>query len=133
LKRRGVLLAVGISRFASTIDGISRGLVRDPRFVKIMRQDLETSRHVNDTGEPEYFTTAYFHLPSDLRRELEKAGFDVTALIGIEGPVWMIPDLGSYRDNPEDLKLLLETLRTIEEEPSLIGASAHIMAVGRKA
>jgi hypothetical protein len=62
-----------------------------------------------------------------------KSGGEGFTLIGIEGPVWMIRDLSSYRNNPGDLKLLLEPLRTIEEEPSLIGASAHIMAVGRKA
>src|SRR6202042_1391706 len=33
LRAGGVLLAVAISRFASALDGIGRGLIRDPDFV----------------------------------------------------------------------------------------------------
>src|SRR5215472_3662369 len=39
LRAGGVLMAVAISRFASALDGIARGFIRDPRFVQIVDQD----------------------------------------------------------------------------------------------
>jgi ubiquinone/menaquinone biosynthesis C-methylase UbiE len=50
----GVLLAVGISRFASLLDGLRAGFLKDPRFVKIVEQDLISGRHKNPSGKPEY-------------------------------------------------------------------------------
>ena len=59
----GVLLAVAISRFASALDGIARGLIRDPDFVRIVEQDLRTEQHRNETGNADYFTTAFSIIP----------------------------------------------------------------------
>ncbi len=70
LRSGGVLLAVAISRFASALDGIGRGLIRDPDFVRIVEQDLKTGQHRNETGNLDYFTTAFFHHPDELRMEL---------------------------------------------------------------
>ncbi len=36
LRAGGILLAVAISRYASALDGIARGLIRDPDFVRIV-------------------------------------------------------------------------------------------------
>src|ERR1700728_1990152 len=57
LRAGGVLLAVAISRFASALDGIGRGLIGDPDFVRILEQDLKTGQHRNETTNLEYFTT----------------------------------------------------------------------------
>jgi SAM-dependent methyltransferase len=124
LRPGGVCLAVGISRFASILDGLGRGLVKDAIFRKLVERDLASGQHRNDTGNPDYFTTAYLHRPEELAEELVGAGFRGEALIGIEGPVW----------NPahQEEEVLLDSLRAIESEPALIGASAHLMAVGRK-
>jgi hypothetical protein len=55
LRAGGVLLAVAISRFASALDGIGRGLIRDPDFVRIVELDLKTGQHRNETGSLDYF------------------------------------------------------------------------------
>ena len=70
LRAGGVLMAVAISRFASALDGISRGLIQDPAFRRILDQDLKTGQHRNETGNPDYFTTAFFHHPDEFRAEL---------------------------------------------------------------
>src|ERR687891_2459442 len=44
------------------------------------------------TDHPDYFTTAYFHRPEDLRSELEIAGFREVGVLGVEGPGWMLQD-----------------------------------------
>src|SRR5580693_1915687 len=50
LRTGGILLAVAISRFASALDGIGRGFIRDPDFIGIVEQDLKTGQHRNETG-----------------------------------------------------------------------------------
>src|SRR5262245_36516718 len=45
LKPGGICLAVGISRFASTMDGLRRGLLKDPQFAEIAKQDLKNGQH----------------------------------------------------------------------------------------
>ena len=65
----GLVAAAGITRFASAIDGLNRGLIDDPAFVEIMQRDLIEGQHRNPTGSPTYFTTAFFHHPDELRAE----------------------------------------------------------------
>ncbi len=69
----GILLAAGISRFASTLSGLHEGLFDDPVFERIVEQDLQDGQHRNPTNHPEYFTTAYFHHPAELQAEVEAA------------------------------------------------------------
>jgi ubiquinone/menaquinone biosynthesis C-methylase UbiE len=128
----GVVAAAAISRFASTFDGLLRGYLEDPSFEEIVERDVREGQHRNPTGRPEWFTTAYLHLPEELRDEVIEAGFEVEALIGIEGPAWLLPDLASWLEDPEWRSRLLEAIRRVETAPSLLGATAHILAVGRR-
>ena len=128
LRTGGFLLAVAISRFASALDGISRGSIRDPQFLRIVEQDLKNGQHRNQTGNPEYFTTAFFHHPDEFRTELVEGGFQHPTLCAIEGPVWSVPELKTE----EERGGLMAIMRTMECDASLIGASAHIMAVAKK-
>ena len=50
----------------------------------------------------------------------------------MEGPAWLVGNLDGYLSDKTRTKLLLDALRPIEAESSLAGASAHIMAVGRR-
>jgi ubiquinone/menaquinone biosynthesis C-methylase UbiE len=129
LKPGGVLLAASISRFASLIDGLARGFFRDADFRKIVEADLRQGRHCNPTNNPAYFTTAYFHRPEELAAELSEARFTHAKTCAIEGPAW---SAGSFREawsDVEQRKKLLEFLALVESEPSILGASAHLMAV----
>lgn len=53
-------------------------------------------------------------------------------LIAVEGPGWVNEDLDAWLDNTAARERLLQVLRRIETEPTLIGASAHLIAVARK-
>jgi ubiquinone/menaquinone biosynthesis C-methylase UbiE len=128
----GVVAAAAISRFASTYDGLLRGFLEDPTFEEIVERDVREGQHRNPTGRPEWFTTAYFHLPEELRDEVIEAGFKVEALVGIEGPAWVLPDLDTWLEDPLRRSRLLEAIRRVETEPSLLGATAHILVVGRR-
>jgi ubiquinone/menaquinone biosynthesis C-methylase UbiE len=132
VRPRGVVAAAAISRFASTYDGLLRGFLEDSRFEEIVERDVREGQHRNPSGRPEWFTTAFFHLPQELRNEATEAGFSVEALVGIEGPAWVLPDLDSWLENPPRRSTLLQAIRRVEAEPSLLGASAHILVVGRR-
>jgi ubiquinone/menaquinone biosynthesis C-methylase UbiE len=132
LKSGGMLLAVGISRFASTFDGLRQGFLKDPRFAEIVTQDLMNGQHRNPTHHPEYFTDTFFHHPDDLRQEVAQAGFVVRGIYSVEGPCWLLRDFEEWWNNAEYQERLLQIARTLETESSLLGVSAHLMAVAKK-
>jgi ubiquinone/menaquinone biosynthesis C-methylase UbiE len=129
LRPSGILVAASISRFASLIDGLSRGFFQDPEFRKIVEADLAHGIHRNPTNEVAYFTTAYFHRPEELAAEVREAGFADVLIRAIEGPVWSATRFRETWTDPEQRQKLLDFLSLIEGEPSIQGASAHIMAV----
>jgi ubiquinone/menaquinone biosynthesis C-methylase UbiE len=132
LKFDGVLLTAGISRFASAFDGLREGYLRDKQFAEIVFQDLKDGQHKNPTNKPEYFMDTFFHHPDELRGEIAQAGFVVTGIYGIEGPGWLLPDFDEWWDDEECRQRLLRIARSLETEPSVLGASAHLMAVAKK-
>lgn len=130
LARPGVLVAAAISRYASALDGLVRGLVRDPAFVAIRNRDLREGQHRNDTDRLDYFTTAYFHRPEELPGELGEAGFSSIRVLGVEGPAGFFPDFAARWADPVTRADIVELARLVEAEPSIVGMSAHLLAVG---
>jgi SAM-dependent methyltransferase len=120
-----VIVAVGLSRFASLMDGLKRRTLGDPLFRSIVERDLVDGQHRNPdvTGRPEFFTTAYFHLPSELEGEAIEAGLTHTRMLSVEGPSWILEDIS-------DLDNQLFAARAVESEPSLLAATSHFMVVG---
>jgi SAM-dependent methyltransferase len=132
LRPGGVVAAAAISRFGSTIDGLFKNLFAEPGFEQVVERDLLDGRHANPERHPHWFTTAYFHLPDELAAEVEAAGFELRALLAIEGPGAFLPDIDDWLDDPSRRAALLRALARIEAEPSLLGASPHLLAVGVK-
>jgi hypothetical protein len=132
LKPGGVVCAVGISRFTSALDGLVSGYLDDPEFVGIVQRDLLDGQHRNPTNQLAYFTTTFFHHPQELQQELEEAGLRHEVTLPVEGPAWLLGNFAAHWSNLDRRERLLTTLRWLEAEPSLLGTSAHIMAIGRK-
>ncbi|PYN91717.1 MAG: SAM-dependent methyltransferase [Candidatus Rokuibacteriota bacterium] len=131
VKRGGLLFAAAVSRFASLLDGLCDELLADPAYVRIVERDLTDGQHRNPTSH-DYFTTAFFHRPDELVAEISEAGLAVEELAGIEGPGWILPDLARRWLDPEQRDRLLWAARVIEHETSLLGMSAHMLAIARK-
>lgn len=129
----GWLFAAAISRFASLVDGLRTGeLLDDPVFAGIVANDLRDGRHFNETKGPDYFTTAFFHRPEELRDEIAEAGFGEAGIFAVEGPAFFLPDFAARWSRPEARDTLLRFLRTVETEPLLMGASPHLLACVRR-
>ena len=125
----GVLIAAAICRYASLFDGLYRGLIDDPRFPPVLNRDLKTGLHRNVSGNPEFFTEAYFHKPEELREEIRAAGFQNVRVLAAEGPGWLAADLDRRLGNAEERTQLLNLLRELEALPELLAASPHLLAV----
>jgi SAM-dependent methyltransferase len=132
LRPGGVLFAAAISRWASALDGLSRDLFVDERFSAIVDRDLREGQHRNETERTDYFTTAYFHRPEELRDELSEAGFDADAVHGLEGPGWLFPDFDARWADPRKRADLLRVAEAVGTEPSIVGISAHLLGVAHR-
>ena len=132
LKNGGLAFCAAISRFASVLDGLRHGLLSDPEFREIVLKDLQDGKHFNSKDTPEYFTTAYLHRPEELPEEVEEAGLRHLKTVGLEGPAWLLGDLDERWSNIEQRNTILEALRSLEDESSLLGVSAHLLAIGQK-
>ncbi len=132
LKPGGFLLAVGISRFASVFDGLRQEFLKDAQFAEIVTQDLKNGQHRNPTHHPMYFMDTFFHHPGELLHEVAQTGFTVRGIYGVEGPCWLLRDFETWWNQAEYRERLLRIARTLETEPSLLGVSAHLLAVAEK-
>ena len=125
----GVILAAVISRFASTLDGLRCGYLEDPAFAAVAASDVRDGRHRNPTGDPAYFTTAYFHRPEEPAIECAAVGLTHRVTLAIEGPGWFLPDLDARLAESRRRAILLDALAALESEPTLLGTSAHLLVV----
>jgi ubiquinone/menaquinone biosynthesis C-methylase UbiE len=131
LRPGGILLVAGISRFASTYDGLARGFLSDPSFEEMVERDLADGTHLNPQRNPDWFTSSHFHLPDELRDDVSGAGFYYDTTIAVEGPAsWIDPS--PWLTDLTKTEKLLDAIRRVESEPSILGASAHFIVVARK-
>ena len=133
LRREGVILAAGISRYAGTLDGLALNPAFDEQVANMRHRAVVDGQYRNDTGNPRYFVTAYLHRPEDLSEELTDVGYRNVRVFGVEGPGWLLLDFDTRWNNPELRQGILTVARLLEEERSIIGASAHLLGVGVKA
>ena len=132
LRNGGVIIAAGISRFASMLDSFFEDRFRTSVHMDIVQNDLETGYHRNPTEDLNYFTDAHLHRPEELGSEVIEAGFQHEATLAVQGPAWLFKSVESYWLDPDQRAAVLDLIRKVEAEPSILGMSAHILAVGTK-
>jgi ubiquinone/menaquinone biosynthesis C-methylase UbiE len=129
LKTGGVLFSAAISRYASLMDLFDDAEYHEDAVKKMVFQDLQNGQHRCPPGK-DLFTTAFFHLPDELKAEHESVGFKNVKILGVEGPVWQVSE--KVMEQPGALEARMETLRMIEEDPNILCSSPHFLAVARK-
>ena len=132
LKPNGMLLTAIISRYASLIDGFNRDLISDDDFEKILIDDLNTGIHLNPTENLDYFTTAYFHTPSEIKAEIVESKLKLDKLIAIESFGWLANNLKAKSEDLTYMKKLRKIINMVETNDDIIAISPHIMAIARR-
>jgi ubiquinone/menaquinone biosynthesis C-methylase UbiE len=132
LKKDGLMMCAAISRYASLYDGFFKKMNDDPEFRKIMKGDLKDGQHRNTTGKIIHFTTAFFHHPDELREEIREAGFQLDKILPVESFGGLLPNFYELWEDPGYRKLLLDSIRQIEDDPVLLGMTSHLLAVAEK-
>lgn len=125
----GPVFAAAITRWAARIDGMLR-----ERLYVAHPQVLGMIDEIDRTGllppMQEGGFLAYCHRPEELRAEVTEAGLQVTDLVSVEGPAFILSDLDARMADPADWEVALEVSRAIERVPELLGFGPHLLATG---
>ena len=130
LKPGGVLIVKAINRFASLMDGLTEGFIDDPAYDSILSRDLEDGQHRGLVHD--YFTTAFFHMPEELEAEVSESGFVQQGLYSVQGPGQLATDLEERLSDSSKRAQLLDLIRSVEQEMTLLGVSSHLVVVATK-
>ena len=125
-------MATAINRFASLVDGLTNGYIDDPSFMTILYGDISKGQHLPESNTPGYFTTAFFHRAGELEEEVAEAGLRQKGLFSVQGPGEYAKDLGSRMSDPVRRKQLLDLIRLVEQERTLMGMASHLVVVAEK-
>ncbi|WP_060882799.1 class I SAM-dependent methyltransferase [Streptomyces caniscabiei] len=127
----GAVVAATINRFA----GLNDTLMQGNYFIPERRERTDAvsghGRHRYSSADP-HFTTAYFADPADVPGEFAEAGLTPEGQYGVEGVAWLMGGVEEWLDDPERREAVLAATRRIESEPTLLGASGHVLTVGRR-
>lgn len=127
----GLVVAATISRFAGLYDMLARGLYAEPDVRRMTDHELATGAH-EPVDRPGLFTTAYFHHPDEIVEEFAEAGFPGADRYAVEAGGSLLSNRDELLADASSREALLHALRRLEREPSLFGASSHLLTVAYK-
>jgi SAM-dependent methyltransferase len=124
------VFAVAITRWATRLDGVLRQRLYEripgveARIAPLERTGRMAPLH------PGSFT-GYAHRPAQFRAELMASGLHLTDLVCVEGPAYLLSDLGDRLADPEGRRVVMDTARALERVPELLGIGPHLLATAR--
>lgn len=132
LRPGGVLFAAAISRFAAMLDLLLRvDRLHEPDVFDVVDHSVRTGTF-GGPGRGGLFTTSYFHLPRDLVREINDAGFESTRVLQVEGPGCWVSDFEDRWADSARREAMLEAARFVEAEPEMLAASSHLLGIATR-
>jgi len=72
----------------------------------------------------------FCHRPQQLRGEVRAAGLTVADLVSVQGPAFLLGDLGERLNDPVGRAVVLDTARAVERVPEMLGIGPHLLATG---
>lgn len=121
----GVLAAAFISRHAPLIDAAARLRINDDATLAYLRR-FPTVGH-NDAGRG--FTAAYFHTVAEIHEDFAAAALPEPRVLGVEGPLLSLVSSGLAEDRPDVFEASMRAANLAEEDPAMLAANAHLLAV----
>ena len=132
LKADGVLIATAVNRFAFLMAGLMDGYIDEQAFMSMLHHNLSNGRYEPDLYSPRYFTTSFFHRPEELEVEFAEAGLHQKGLFSVQGPGEYAVDLEARMSDPARRRQLLDLVRLVEEERTLMGMASRLVIVAEK-
>ena len=142
LKKGGLLVAAGISKFSSMTWALSvygekknENLVEfidDPVFFNMIKGEMTTGDHIRPKEYPKFIAESYFTTAEEMNAEVAEAGFTVDKAIAVEGCIWFTPHREEKWEDEASRERLLDIVRMTESESEMIGMSPHFLVVARK-
>lgn len=133
LRPDGWLFAAAISRYAALLDLlVTKDRLHDAAVRRVVLDGIRTGTFRGaeaDLG----FATAYCHLPSELVAEVEAASYSDVRAFAVEGVGYLVDESQERWADPAGRAALMSAARVIEEEPEMMAASSHLLAVARRA
>lgn len=137
LKPGGLLYTAAITRYATTLwavttYGTKHHLLDEPGFCGMIEHEIKTGQHIkNPSSSYKGMGRSYFHLPDELKTEIEAAGFVGTDVRGIIGPAWLVPDLDEVWKDETKRESIMRVVRMCERDECIMGLSTHLLAISR--
>jgi SAM-dependent methyltransferase len=129
VKPGGLIAAAFISRHSPLLDLASKLRINDDAVADLLRPLSRNGVNDPETG----FTVAYFHTVEEIRQDFEAATLAAPTIRGIEGPLFPLLCSGLVEERADYFEAALRTARLAEDHPDLLPATAHLLAVTRKA
>jgi ubiquinone/menaquinone biosynthesis C-methylase UbiE len=128
----GIVAATAISRYAGLLDQLKRGRIGDPAVFANVMAETVSGRRVPPDRRMGVFPDAYFHLPDELRDEIEEAGFDAVDVCGVQGLAWLAMEFLDLWSTDTGRAHVLDIAERFERDPHVQAVSPHLFAVGTK-
>lgn len=137
LKKQGILTAAAISRYGSTLWGLSvfgskNDFINDDMFMEMIDRELDDGQHIRPEKYPYFIPRSFFHLPGELKEEIEEAHLKHEKTLAVEGPIWIVPAFEEKWAEDSSRERLLAITRKVEGHESILGMSPHLLAIARK-
>ena len=137
LKPNGLLFTAAITRYATTLWAITtydrNELLDETAFCDMIRHEIKTGNHIkNPNSRYSGIGRSYFHLPDELKDEIEASGFKNTDIRGVIGPCWLIPNIDEVWHDESKRESIMRIVRLLEKEKSIMGLSTHLLSISRK-
>lgn len=132
LKPGGFLVTAHIVPWAPLVDNVihydEAPRLNDPATFARLAATVRTGNHTGKViGE------MHFQRPADALEEVMSAGFADVRLHGVIGPCWAIRNLDEAWADAHQRETILQVVRLLDGEESLLGFSTHYITISRKA
>ena len=138
MKKNGLLFSAAITRYATTLWATTtyssqHYLLDEPEFFEMIAHEIKTGHHIrNPKSSYRGMGRSYFHLPNELKEEIETSGFLETDVRGVIGPAWLVPNLDEVWANQTRRENIMKVVRMCEKEESILGLSTHLLTISKK-
>lgn len=140
LKKGGILFAAALTPYSVLLDKLTvyspdnSSYLENPGFIAMIERELKDGCHINpDKKRYSGLGTSHLHTARALKAELCAGGFPNAEVHGVMGGAWLAHDIDAIWENEAAKETLMRTVRLLDTHEEIIGLSAHLLAVGKKA